>query len=35
MDYRGPLCLSAEYSAEHEVDRLVVEDLAFAKSLFM
>jgi hypothetical protein len=34
MNYQGPLCFSAEYSAEEEVDRLIVSDLAFAKSLF-
>lgn len=34
MGYTGPICFSAEYSAEHEVDRLLVEDLAFAKMLF-
>lgn len=34
MGYTGPLCFSAEYSAEHDVDRLIVEDLAFAKTLF-
>jgi sugar phosphate isomerase/epimerase len=33
MSYSGPLCFSAEYSAEDQVDRLIVEDLAFAKSL--
>jgi sugar phosphate isomerase/epimerase len=34
MNYTGAVCFSAEYSAEHEVDRLIVEDLAFAKTLF-
>jgi len=34
MNYTGPICFSAEYTAEHEVDRLIVEDLAFAKTLF-
>ena len=34
MGYRGAICFSAEYSAEHEVDRLIVEDLAFAQSLW-
>ncbi|MBZ0292830.1 MAG: sugar phosphate isomerase/epimerase [Anaerolineae bacterium] len=34
MDYHGAVCFSAEYTAEHEVDRLIVEDLAFAKTLF-
>ena len=34
MRYQGPVCLSGEYSLENEVDRLVVEDLAFAKECF-
>lgn len=34
MGYRGAICFSAEYSAEQEVDRLIVEDLAFAKRLW-
>jgi sugar phosphate isomerase/epimerase len=34
MNYEGPICFSAEYTAEHEVDRLIVEDLAYARSLF-
>ncbi len=33
-DYTGGVCLTAEYSDESQVDRLIVEDLAFAKSLF-
>lgn len=33
MGYAGPICLTAEYSDEHAVDRLIVEDLAFARSL--
>jgi sugar phosphate isomerase/epimerase len=33
--YSGVLCLTAEYSDEHAADRLIVEDLAFAKSLFL
>lgn len=33
-DYQGVVCLSAEYEAYREVDRLIAEDLAFAKSLF-
>jgi sugar phosphate isomerase/epimerase len=32
MDYGGPFCLSAEYSAEEQVDRLVVADLAYARA---
>ncbi len=34
MNYNGPICFSAEYTAEHEVDRLIVEDLAFARECF-
>jgi sugar phosphate isomerase/epimerase len=34
MRYAGPLCFSAEYTAEHDVDRLIVADLAFARSVF-
>ncbi|MCB0064732.1 MAG: sugar phosphate isomerase/epimerase [Caldilineaceae bacterium] len=33
MDYTGPICLTAEYSDEAAVDRLIAEDLAFAQSL--
>lgn len=33
-DYRGVICLTAEYSAEGEVNRLIREDIGFAKSLF-
>jgi sugar phosphate isomerase/epimerase len=33
-DYRGPVCFTAEYSDEKAVDRLIVEDLAFARGLF-
>jgi sugar phosphate isomerase/epimerase len=33
-DYRGVLCLTAEYSDHAAVNRLAVEDLAFARSLF-
>jgi sugar phosphate isomerase/epimerase len=32
--YTGVLCLTAEYSDEPAVNRLIAEDLAFAKSLF-
>ncbi len=32
--YRGTVCLPAEYSDEAQVNRLIVRDLAFAKSLF-
>lgn len=34
MNYQGAICFSAEYTDEHDVDRLIVEDLAFAKTLF-
>ena len=33
MHYAGPICLTAEYSDSQAVDRLIVEDLAFAQSL--
>jgi sugar phosphate isomerase/epimerase len=33
MGYAGPLCLTAEYSDEQSVDRLIVEDLAYARTL--
>ncbi len=33
MNYTGPICLTAEYSDEAAVDRLIREDLAFAQSL--
>lgn len=32
--YPGVICLTAEYSDEAAVDRLIAEDLAFARSLF-
>jgi sugar phosphate isomerase/epimerase len=32
--YAGPLCLTAEYSDEDAVDRLIAADIAFAKQLF-
>ena len=35
MDYHGPVCLSGEYSEEKDVDRLIVEDLAFAKACLL
>jgi hypothetical protein len=31
--YKGPICLTAEYSDKSLVNRLIVEDLAFAKSV--
>lgn len=33
-DFVGDICLTAEYSDHDAVDRLVVEDIAFARSLF-
>ncbi|MCE2472412.1 MAG: TIM barrel protein [Anaerolineae bacterium] len=33
IDYRGPICFSAEYTDEDRVDALIVKDLAFARSL--
>jgi sugar phosphate isomerase/epimerase len=33
-NWTGVLCLTAEYSDEESVERLVAEDLAYAKSLF-
>jgi sugar phosphate isomerase/epimerase len=33
-NYNGPICLTAEYTKEHEVDRLIAEDIKYAKSLF-
>lgn len=33
-NWRGALCLTAEYSDEPSVNRLIAEDIAFAKSLF-
>ncbi len=33
--YTGVVCLTAEYSDEQAVDRLIAEDLAFAKSLWL
>ncbi len=32
--YKGPVCLTAEYSDEESVDRLIQDDLDYAKSLF-
>ena len=34
MDYDGALCFSAEYTDEDSVDRLIVADLAYARTLF-
>jgi len=33
--YQGVMCLTAEYDDHNAVDRLVAEDLAFARSLFV
>ncbi len=33
IDYRGPLCFSAEYSDEAQVDMLIKRDLAYARRL--
>ena len=33
-NYKGVVCLTAEYSDEKSIDRLISEDIAFAKSLF-
>lgn len=33
-NYRGTICLTAEYKAQHLVDRYIPQDLAYAKSLF-
>lgn len=33
MEYRGPLCLTAEYSAGDQVDRLLAGDLALVRDL--
>ena len=33
IDYRGPICFSAEYSDEERVNELIVRDLAFARRL--
>jgi hypothetical protein len=32
--YQGVICLTAEYSAEGAVNRLIAEDIAFARALF-
>ena len=33
-DYAGVVCLTAEYADKEAVDRLIAEDMAFARSLF-
>ncbi len=33
-NYEGVICLTAEYSAQDQVDRLIAEDIAYTKSLF-
>ncbi len=32
--YQGPICLTAEYSDESAVDRLIPQDIAYARTLF-
>jgi len=32
--YQGVICLTAEYSAHDQVDRLIAEDIAYVKKLF-
>jgi len=34
IQYSGPVCLSGEYTAERDVDRLILEDLSYAKEYF-
>ena len=34
LNYQGPICLTAEYSNDKEVNRLIVADLAFARACF-
>ena len=34
LNYEGDVCLTAEYSDKQQVDRLIAEDIDFAKSLF-
>ncbi|MEI6513746.1 MAG: TIM barrel protein [bacterium] len=34
-NYKGAICLTAEYSDEESVDRLIAKDIKFAKSLFV
>ena len=34
MQYHRPVCFSGEYTQEKEVDRLLVEDLAYARTCF-
>lgn len=33
LNYTGPICLTAEYSDEESVDRLIAEDLRYARQL--
>jgi sugar phosphate isomerase/epimerase len=33
-NYQGPICLTAEYTDEHAVERLIAGDIVFARSLF-
>jgi hypothetical protein len=32
--YRGDVCLSAEYTDQNAVDRLIAQDLAYARKCF-
>ncbi|HUS81372.1 MAG TPA: sugar phosphate isomerase/epimerase, partial [Armatimonadota bacterium] len=32
--WQGPVCLTAEYSDHDAVDRLIADDIAYAKSVF-
>ncbi len=34
MQYRGPLCLSGEYSGNQDQDQMIAADLAFARACF-
>jgi len=33
-DYRGVICLTAEYSDDPAVERLIAQDIGYAKALF-
>jgi hypothetical protein len=34
-NYAGVVCLTAEYSEEKEVNRLIAEDISYARGLFL
>lgn len=34
MDYRGPVCFSAEYSSPRDIDHRITADLAYARQFF-